>query len=197
MLMKKNLRLITLAMLVLTAASCSQSDPSQNRAQGAPSASPASPQAATSPASPASPTAAPEIAAGHSQPTDPHGHGAHGHGADAHGHDASSGRVPAFEVDAVSLKNLPPTLAPEKFSGRQQRAYQLVKEIPETIAQLPCYCYCDQGIGHKSLHSCYVDDHAAHCGVCVDEVLVAYQLQKEEKLTPSQIRERIIKQFSK
>jgi hypothetical protein len=105
--------------------------------------------------------------------------------------------VPAFQVDAVSLKKLPPTLAPEKFGGKQQLAYKVVKEIPQTIAQLPCYCYCDQGFGHKSLHSCFVDDHAAHCAVCVDEALVAYQLQKEEKLSPSQIRERIIMQFSR
>ncbi len=115
---------------------------------------------------------------------------------DAHGHDHSVARVPAFQIDALSLKTLGPTLAPEKFVGKTREAYKAVKAIPRTIAQLPCYCECDVGFGHKSLYSCYEDDHAAHCAVCVDEVLLAYRLEKEEKLTPEQIRERIIAQYS-
>ena len=114
---------------------------------------------------------------------------------DAHGHDHSATRVPAFQVGA-SVKDLGPTLAPEKFVGKTREAYKAVKAIPETIAQLPCYCECDKAFGHKSLYSCYEDDHASHCAVCVDEVLLAYRLQKEEKLTPEQIRERIIAQYS-
>lgn len=117
---------------------------------------------------------------------------AHGH--EGHGHE--KGRVPAFETDAASLKSLSPTLAPQKFSGKQQEAYRVVKEIPQTIAQLPCYCHCDKGFGHKSLHSCFVDDHAAHCAVCVDEALLAYRLQKQDKLTPAQIRERIVAHYA-
>ena len=115
---------------------------------------------------------------------------------DADGHDHSGTRVPAFQTDALSLKTLGPTLAPEKFVGKTREAYKLVKAIPQTIAQLPCYCECDVGFGHKSLYSCYEDDHASQCAVCVDEVLLAYRLQKEEKLTPEQIRERIIAQYS-
>lgn len=112
---------------------------------------------------------------------------------DAHGHDHS--RVPAFQT-TVSLKELGPTLAPEKFVGKTREAYKAVRAIPQTIAQLPCYCECDKAFGHKSLYSCYEDDHASHCAVCVDEVLLAYRLEKEEKLTPEQIRERIIAQYS-
>ena len=105
-------------------------------------------------------------------------------------------RVPAFQIDSASLKNLPLTLAPEQFFGKQREAYAVVKEIPQTIAQLPCYCHCDRGFGHKSLHSCFVDSHAAHCAVCVDEALLAYGWQKQEKLSPQQIRERIIAKYS-
>lgn len=115
---------------------------------------------------------------------------------DSHAHPASTPRVPAFQTDAASLKNLGPTLAPEKFVGKTKAAYKAVREIRETIAQLPCYCECDVGFGHKSLYSCYEDDHASHCAVCVDEALLAYRLAKEEKLTPEQIRERIIAQYS-
>ncbi len=116
--------------------------------------------------------------------------------ADPHGHDASALRVPAFQSDAASLKNLGPTLSPEKFMGQQRAAYKAVLEIPRTIAQLPCYCHCDKGFGHKSLYTCFEDDHAAHCAVCVDEALLAYRLEKDEKLKPEQIRERIIAHYS-
>lgn len=105
-------------------------------------------------------------------------------------------RVPAFQT-AESAKNLPPTLSPELFQGTVRAAYSVVREIPETIAQLPCYCHCDRSIGHKSLYSCFLDDHGAQCGVCMNEALTAYKLQKEQKLSPAQIREKIIEEYSK
>jgi hypothetical protein len=114
-------------------------------------------------------------------------HAGHSHGA--------PGRVPAFQKTAAELRSLPPTLAPQQFSGKTRLAYQVVGQIPKTIAQLPCYCHCDEGFGHKSLHSCFVDDHASHCAVCVDEALLAYKLQTEGGLTPEQIRGRIIAQY--
>lgn len=104
-------------------------------------------------------------------------------------------RVPAFVTDGKALANLGPTLPPEQFFGKARQAYQVAREIPQTLAQLPCYCYCDEGFGHKSLHTCYESDHSAHCAVCVQEALMAYRLQKEEGLSPEQIRQRIIKEF--
>lgn len=104
-------------------------------------------------------------------------------------------RVPAFS-DAASARNLPPTLPPEQFIGPTRDAYRIVREIPETIAQLPCYCYCDQSFGHKSLYSCFQDNHASQCAVCVNEALMAYDMQKNMGMSPAQIRERIIAQYS-
>ena len=100
-----------------------------------------------------------------------------------------------FEV-APSKSALGPTLEPEKFTGLARDAYRAAREIPVTLAQLPCYCHCDRGFGHKSLHSCFEDDHAAHCAVCVNEALLALKLEKEQKLTPAQIREMIVAQYS-
>jgi hypothetical protein len=114
-------------------------------------------------------------------------HEGHSHGA--------PGRVPRFAATAADFKNLPPVLPASQFTGLTRMAYAAVKEIPQTIAQLPCYCHCDEGFGHKSLQTCFVDDHAAHCAVCVEEALLAYKLQKEERLSPAQIRERIIAQY--
>jgi len=103
--------------------------------------------------------------------------------------------VPAFLTTAPSKGSLGPTLAPEKYTGLTRDAYRAAREIPVTLAQMPCYCYCDRGMGHKSLHSCFEDEHAAHCAVCVNEALLAYQLEKEGKLSTEQIRERINETF--
>ena len=103
--------------------------------------------------------------------------------------------MPAHFEQAPSRSSLGPTLEPEKFTGVVRDAYRAAREIPQTLAQLPCYCHCDRGMGHKSLHSCYEDDHASHCAVCVNEALLALQLQKEQKLSPAQIRDRIVEQF--
>ena len=109
--------------------------------------------------------------------------------------DTATVRVPAHYEQAPRLNSLGPTLSPEKFTGMTRAAYQAVREIPQTIAQMPCYCHCDQSLGHKSLHSCFEDDHAAHCAVCAGEALMAYRLQTEQKLSVAQIRERIIAEY--
>ena len=105
-------------------------------------------------------------------------------------------RVPAHFKMPPSAASLRPTLDPEQFTGPTRAAYKAVREIPQTIAQLPCYCYCDESFGHKSLHSCFEDDHGAHCAVCVNEALLAYRMEKQMKLTPAEIRERIIEHYS-
>jgi len=102
--------------------------------------------------------------------------------------------VPAYLKTAPSRSSLGPTLAPEKFEGLTRDAYRAAREIPVTLALLPCYCHCDRGMGHKSLHSCFEDDHAAHCAVCVNEALLAAKLDKEG-LNATQIRDRINQTF--
>lgn len=116
--------------------------------------------------------------------------------ADSHAsHGSRQARVPAFQT-AAAAKDLGPTLPPDKFIGKTRDAYRVAKQIPATLAQLPCYCECDRGFGHKSLHSCFEDSHASQCAVCVDEALLAYQLQTQNKMTPEQVRQRIIEKYS-
>ncbi|HET9525455.1 MAG TPA: CYCXC family (seleno)protein [Pyrinomonadaceae bacterium] len=102
--------------------------------------------------------------------------------------------IPAYFETAPNRASLGPTLAPEKFTGLTRDAYRVAREIPVTLAQMPCYCYCDRGMGHKSLYSCFEDDHAAHCAVCVNEALLAHKLEKDG-LTAPQIRDRINETF--
>jgi hypothetical protein len=118
--------------------------------------------------------------------------------APAHEHSPNSvaETIPAhFEVPP-SKSSLGPTLDPNSFTGITRDAYRAAREIPVTLAQLPCYCHCDRGFGHKSLYSCFQDDHASHCDVCVREAVLAYKLEKEQKMTPAQIRDTIIAQYS-
>jgi Protein of unknown function with PCYCGC motif len=103
--------------------------------------------------------------------------------------------LPAFQ-SAESAKNLKLTLSPDMFTGTVRAAYAAVREIPETIAQLPCFCRCDRSVGHKSLHSCFEDDHGAKCGICMNSALKAYKLQKEQKLAPEKIREQLIAEYA-
>ena len=113
-----------------------------------------------------------------------------------HDHATTAKTVPAhFEV-APSRSSLAPTLDPNAFTGITRDAYRAAREIPVTLAQLPCYCHCDRGFGHKSLYSCFEDEHASHCDVCVREALLALKLEKEQKMTPAQIRDTIVAQYS-
>ncbi len=56
---------------------------------------------------------------------------------------------------------LPVTLSPALFVGKAAAAYQVAREIPETLARVYCYCRCDQSAGHRSLVDCFSDAHGA------------------------------------
>lgn len=53
------------------------------------------------------------------------------------------------------------TLDPGLFKNPEvKKAYQVAKEIPWVLDSIYCFCQCDDYLQHKSLLSCYVDDHA-------------------------------------
>lgn len=104
---------------------------------------------------------------------------------------AATGRVPAYYTTAPDLALLAPTLSPELFTGNKKLAYQAAKEIPQILAQLPCYCHCDHGQGHNSLHSCFESEHGENCGICIGEALMAHNLHKRGA-SVMEIRKQII-----
>ena len=87
------------------------------------------------------------------------------------------------------------TLSPTDFAGETARAYQIAKEIPEVLDSMYCYCECEKHFAHKSLLSCYVDDHASHCDICMNEAFMAYELHRQGKDIKS-IREAVDARFS-
>ena len=109
---------------------------------------------------------------------------------------AVTGRVPAYYQTPPDVNMLPPTLSPAIFTGNKRLAYQAAKEIPQTLAQLPCYCHCDRSHNHKSLHSCFESEHGENCGICIGEALMAHNLQKQG-VSVSEIRKQIIAAYGK
>ncbi|HKV40763.1 MAG TPA: CYCXC family (seleno)protein [Blastocatellia bacterium] len=110
---------------------------------------------------------------------------------------AQKARVPAHYEDLKEVKEIPKTLSPDQFDDPDTKAaYTVARENPKLLLQMPCYCYCD-AIGHKSLLSCYEDEHAAHCSLCRNEAIEADRLQKEEKLPADKIREKIIAKYAR
>ena len=80
-------------------------------------------------------------------------------------------KAPGEETDAKAFKilkeksidpktGLPRTLDPNLFKGRAKRAYQIAREIPEVLAQMPCFCECEV-FGHEHLLDCFIDEHGA------------------------------------
>ncbi len=89
-----------------------------------------------------------------------------------------------------------PTLSPALFVGQTEKAYQIAQEMPDLIDSLYCYCECDKHSGHRSLLSCYTDNHAANCDICQDEALEAAKLMKQG-VGMAEIRSRIDGKFSR
>lgn len=100
--------------------------------------------------------------------------------------------VPPYLSAAEAGKKLAPTMSPTLFGDPQvARAYRIARAIPGVIAQQPCFCWCSRS-GHHSLLSCYMDDHAASCDMCMKEAFLADKMVKEGK-TASQIRASIVR----
>lgn len=105
--------------------------------------------------------------------------------------------IPAYNASAPT-KALPPILHDAQLTGvyfshpYQVTAYKMAAKVSPVLHQMPCYCRCDLGMGHNSLHSCFEGLHGAECSTCMKEAAFAYQQTKLHK-TPAQIRAAIEK----
>jgi Protein of unknown function with PCYCGC motif len=106
--------------------------------------------------------------------------------------------VPHFNAAPSVKEKLPPILTRDQLWAANAQdayrihAYELAAKIPKVIYQQPCYCYCDRGMGHTSLHSCFTGTHGAECGTCLKELYYTYAMYKQGK-TARQIRAGITK----
>jgi hypothetical protein len=77
----------------------------------------------------------------------------------------------ASPATAISL-----TLDPDLFQGEVRQAYLVAQKHPDLLAQLDCYCGCEQHEGHKNLLDCFRTNHGAGCATCTGEAVTAGQL---------------------
>ena len=100
-------------------------------------------------------------------------------------------QVPIFFKRVADAMPFPPTLDPSRFEISSIReAYSVAKEIPDVLAQQPCYCYC-QRQGHRSLLDCFASLHSTSCNICINEARLAGQLHRQGR-TADEIRTAII-----
>lgn len=93
----------------------------------------------------------------------------------------TAGSVPVYFQSAKDAMPFPTTLEPAAFKRTDiQKAYQVAKDIPDVLAQQPCYCYCKRK-GHRGLLDCFKTDHAASCTICVKEALLAGEMHRQGK----------------
>jgi hypothetical protein len=87
--------------------------------------------------------------------------------------------VPSRSDDAESgtpkVAALVATLSPDLFTGKAREAYQVAKEIPEILQNMPCFCGCPR-LGHKNNLYCFADQHGEECDMCMDIAIEAKSL---------------------
>ena len=74
-------------------------------------------------------------------------------------------------------------LDPEQFAHGYEPdvrlAYAAAKKYPDMIDRIHCFCECKESARehHKTLLTCFTNLHAAGCGVCQHEAIMAAQMK--------------------
>ena len=82
----------------------------------------------------------------------------------------------------------PNLFADNRFEPEVKPAYEAARQIPATLDRLHCFCECKESMTHrhKSLLTCFTSNHAAGCGICIREALLAKEL-KDKGIPDDQI----------
>ncbi len=80
------------------------------------------------------------------------------------------------DTPAAQSADAPITLDPDQFQGDTKQAYTVARAHPELLAQLDCYCGCEEHEGHKNLLTCFRTAHGAGCDICIGEAVTAGKL---------------------
>jgi hypothetical protein len=99
-------------------------------------------------------------------------------------------------IEKIKGGETKPVVSPALFVGKTAATYRTAQENPDLLDAMYCYCHCSESIGHKSLLSCFTDNHAANCGICQDEALYAKSLLNKGNDIP-QVREEVDRKFWK
>jgi hypothetical protein len=79
--------------------------------------------------------------------------------------------------------------------------YHAARADPDTYRHVPCFCGCEEFLGHSDLYDCFVradgegwDAHAAGCGICIAESISVQDLL-EGGHDAASIRTEVISQY--
>jgi Protein of unknown function with PCYCGC motif len=60
-------------------------------------------------------------------------------------------------------------------------AYEAARKYPDTLDRIHCFCECKESLSerHKTLLTCFTSAHAAGCGICQREAIMAAKLKDQ------------------
>jgi Protein of unknown function with PCYCGC motif len=73
----------------------------------------------------------------------------------------------------------PNLFADNRFEPEAKASYEVARKYPKILDQLHCFCECQESMTHrhKTLLTCFTSNHAAGCGICMREALLAGELK--------------------
>jgi hypothetical protein len=96
------------------------------------------------------------------------------------------------------------SVAPEGFTlampADMVDHYGYARANPDVYTQVPCFCGCQEMLGHRNLEDCFVtpdgawESHAAGCQVCIDESRMVMRMMGRG-MGPQMMRGRIVGEF--
>ncbi|GMT42960.1 MAG: hypothetical protein IEMM0002_1371 [bacterium] len=84
------------------------------------------------------------------------------------------------------------------YKGRVAQIYQWAEEVPQAYDALYCYCRCSDNpnLKHKTLLTCYTNDHASKCNICLKEGQMAWEMT-QKGMSPKEIRVEVDSYYEK
>ena len=99
--------------------------------------------------------------------------------------------------ESAAISKSAGVLSPTLFNDEKTRtAYQVAKDIPEVLEQLPCFCGCMTSFGHKNNLFCFKDQHGSGCSICQDIALDARKMH-DQGLSITQIQDSIKAKYAR
>ena len=99
--------------------------------------------------------------------------------------------------ESTAISKSAGVLSPTLFNDEKTRAaYQVAKDIPEVLEQLPCFCGCMTSFGHKNNLFCFKDQHGSGCSICQDIALDARKMH-DQGLSITQIQDGIKAKYAR
>lgn len=78
--------------------------------------------------------------------------------------------------------------------------YEFARANPEVYQQIPCFCGCQEMLGHRDLEQCFVtpdgawESHASGCQVCIEESQMLMKMMGRG-MEPDMMRDPIVAEF--